>query len=918
MNKSTNLVGPVAVLGTMGALAAVAYVAKGDSRPKTTTRGAALPGSSANPLPVPSSDGPAKRIPAVAERLQRLWSEATGDASPMPPAALEIALSQAWLESGVADPVAGGWWKAPMTGSGNLGARQCNKGESGGKGFRCERWTDHHADGSAYETGFRYYEDADGRPAADWAALDFLKTIKQFNGYSAIKDGDVAAYAKALRAGHYFEAPEGDYARAIASHLPAVAAALGHDKIAAVIAPELLAKRAGDWAGTAKAGTKTAGVVDLGAIANDNAGAALQALHLAGALPRARYMPGDGSILWYIEKPATPVGSALDDAFSTITKGLEKIPVVGPAMASIAPEIKTAADKATEHDPRTSAEKAAGKVKEAVELAARKAAEACGPDKARAAELEAKIREWTTQHPHLAKWTKPDLISAIVHHEKTEAAKLPKADATPKHRPHTAGAPEVIDVTRTDPWRPLRVAREAAEESPEIGGTGAAFAAGALASAAAGAVAYVATRDTKPSPADPAIRAEPAPALPRPAPGTTAHVVLPRGQKGINATLRDAPWGTVVAGVEPGAVVTILGEKDAPEKRGKQTVTRRWYQITAPSAENGETVTGWMHSDLLPVNTAHQVGGFDLTRTDPWRPLREKREAEEYEEPSAIDVGGLGTEIAVGVLVAAAAGVAVLAVEKVLEAPKPTTAAGDVEKIRAAATQATGLPVPAVPVALPAAAAPAVHAAAQAAQVVAPIVKAASSATPRGPRAAPTGVDAAPTGMDAVDVLAKKTASPAAVDHSATPWLDDLPAKVAAEQARRDAAYGQHSDPEAVQAAIDRGHVAGAAGPWAPLRAAREAAEEAPPVGGVVLTIVAMLASAMVAMFGLSIVAARGAAAAFVARLEAAGIRIAQPGSSLPDGVRELSPGDALTAFAEPALGMLQREGWHFYKPATT
>ena len=110
----------------------------------------------------------------------------------------------------------------------------------------------------------------------------------------------------------------------------------------------------------------------------------------------------------------------------------------------------------------------------------------------------------------------------------------------------------------------------------------------------------LATRDGSPSPADPAIKPEPAPKLPAPEPGSRVKLVLPRGQKGINATLRAEPWGETVGGVKPGTEVTIEGFRDAPEKRGRRTVMRRWYEITTATEPDGAIVRGWMHGDLLP------------------------------------------------------------------------------------------------------------------------------------------------------------------------------------------------------------------------------------------------------------------------------------------------------------------------------
>ncbi len=55
---------------------------------------------------VPSDQQAAvSRIPELAERLRRNWTEATGDTDPMPDTALQIFLAQTWHES----MFGGGW-----------------------------------------------------------------------------------------------------------------------------------------------------------------------------------------------------------------------------------------------------------------------------------------------------------------------------------------------------------------------------------------------------------------------------------------------------------------------------------------------------------------------------------------------------------------------------------------------------------------------------------------------------------------------------------------------------------------------------------------------------------------------------------------------------------------------------------------
>lgn len=259
-----------------------------------------------NPLPVPSSDAAAKRIPKVAERLQRLWGEATGETEPMPPAALELMLAQIYLESGVAEPGGGDWWqdrsdpngawakKNPdkalqgnMKGSGNLGAMQCASCSESKPHYTCVQYSDTKpkSDGTstAYSVCFMYFRDAEGRPAGDWAALEYMRTLKRrLVDLTPLKNGNAYAYAEALRKGKYYEgfgATQEErikgYAKGMASHLPAVAAAVGHDRIYAAIDDGLLPAK------------KIAGIEGAGATVAIAAGAAVATAAVAWGLSSA-------------------------------------------------------------------------------------------------------------------------------------------------------------------------------------------------------------------------------------------------------------------------------------------------------------------------------------------------------------------------------------------------------------------------------------------------------------------------------------------------------------------------------------------------------------------------------------------------------------------------------------------------------
>lgn len=288
-------------------------------------------GTCANPAIRAGSSDEAGRIQRVAARFRRIWPELTGDVE-IPKAALEIALAQAALESGIAEAGGGGWWKdksasggGDMRGSGNLGARQCGANDEGGDYYTCVEYGDSRPNPDGTQTffpaKFRYYKagtcGGKQRDAGDCAAWDFLYSItRQWPAITELRSGDVLAYSmrqgpkyrggdppnqkvfgREYKGGNGYyggfgatmEERVGGYVRAIASHLPTIAHALGHDRIYACIPPEV--------AGGGKAHAAVSGISDLGS--------AYQALDSIGALARARVIPGSGgaAIVWYMTPP---------------------------------------------------------------------------------------------------------------------------------------------------------------------------------------------------------------------------------------------------------------------------------------------------------------------------------------------------------------------------------------------------------------------------------------------------------------------------------------------------------------------------------------------------------------------------------------------------------------------------------------
>jgi hypothetical protein len=136
-----------------------------------------------------------------------------------------------------------------MKGSGNLGAIQCSTAEqSAGSSkpyYTCVDYGDHTDTGKAYAVKFKFYQDADGKTAQEWAALDYLWQFWKLRPRSAAliaQGATVERIATQLYHEHYFgnykgvdtdpavmAKAVGDYVRAIISHAPSVAAVLGQD-----------------------------------------------------------------------------------------------------------------------------------------------------------------------------------------------------------------------------------------------------------------------------------------------------------------------------------------------------------------------------------------------------------------------------------------------------------------------------------------------------------------------------------------------------------------------------------------------------------------------------------------------------------------------------------------------------------------
>jgi hypothetical protein len=210
------------------------------------------PGNTSKPSDTKPNDGPPKKdeyqtpttpksgseanVLTVAASLKEIWKESTGRDGPTDTELL-LVLSISWLETGL-----GAWWtdktsegKGDMRGSENLGAIQCrvkdmNPGPPPNT-YRCVMWQDHHRDGTAYTTGFRYYQATNGKSAAQNAAADFLaqlsKPIRPRTSDVLANGGGPDEMAAAMRLERYFEAETEKYAAAIRSRAPSVAKLLG-------------------------------------------------------------------------------------------------------------------------------------------------------------------------------------------------------------------------------------------------------------------------------------------------------------------------------------------------------------------------------------------------------------------------------------------------------------------------------------------------------------------------------------------------------------------------------------------------------------------------------------------------------------------------------------------------------------------
>jgi hypothetical protein len=200
--------------------------------------------------PKAGTEARAARIRALAADLSAAWPELSGEAGPMPPQALELALAQAGLESswgaGWTDHTARGG--GDMRGSNNFGARQCGQGGAGAA-WSCVEYGDTtpNADGTStpVKATFRYFRDAEGRSAAQNGARYFLRDLLvTWPVKPQLLAGDVAGYVHRLgpdkaNGGLYyyggfgkdFAAREANYGKAVDRLLPEVAAALGHDRV---------------------------------------------------------------------------------------------------------------------------------------------------------------------------------------------------------------------------------------------------------------------------------------------------------------------------------------------------------------------------------------------------------------------------------------------------------------------------------------------------------------------------------------------------------------------------------------------------------------------------------------------------------------------------------------------------------------
>lgn len=206
-------------------------------------------------LPRAGNATTAERIRELDANVQKFWTEVTGKPGPMPTAARHLFSAHAGLES----TWGGGWkdksteGKGDMRGSHNYGARQCGAHDSGGASWDCREYGDTtpNADGTStpIPAKFRYYKDGEGRSAAENGAYYFLRDlVKTWPVLAELEAGDVAAYAHRLGPdkangglyyyggfGKNFAEREANYVKGLASRLPEVVAALGHDRVYAIV-----------------------------------------------------------------------------------------------------------------------------------------------------------------------------------------------------------------------------------------------------------------------------------------------------------------------------------------------------------------------------------------------------------------------------------------------------------------------------------------------------------------------------------------------------------------------------------------------------------------------------------------------------------------------------------------------------------
>jgi hypothetical protein len=179
----------------------------------------------------------AARTREVAELLRRVAGR------PLPNAELQSLLAICAVE-GMAN------WSGDMSGSWNLGSVQCTKAQiaaGGGSTFTCVNHVDHHADGSSYTTGFRYYHDAQGRSAAENGAAGFMSQvyapIRPRTGELLRRGGSLYEIADAMHREHYYEGdarggkdPILGYAQALDTRARQVAAELGQPQAVSLYA----------------------------------------------------------------------------------------------------------------------------------------------------------------------------------------------------------------------------------------------------------------------------------------------------------------------------------------------------------------------------------------------------------------------------------------------------------------------------------------------------------------------------------------------------------------------------------------------------------------------------------------------------------------------------------------------------------